>query len=323
MTFANICPMDLIADTDGDGIVDRSSLTSIQTNGVGLPGNKLVGLYAERIPPQITQQPTSTKQVCEDSSVSFSISATGTEPLTHQWQKNETNITGETSINYTFTAKAVDNNSKYRCIVKNIAGSVTSSEATLTVFPVAAPTSLIITSVPSGTQINLSWTDNSANEIGFKIERKLSATGTYAQIATVASNITTYSNTALPETTNYYYRVRACNAAGNSSYSNEANATTKLLTPTNLKASALTGKQIKLTWTNNSLNETGYEIYRAVSASGPWPVSPTATVVGVSATTYTNSGLVVGTTYYYRIRAYKTEGIYSSYTSAVSATAKN
>ena len=49
---------------------------------------------------------------------------------------------------------------------------------------------------------------------------------TYAEIATVGANVTTYSNTGLNASTTYYYRVRAYNSSGNSTYSNEANATT-------------------------------------------------------------------------------------------------
>jgi subtilisin family serine protease len=91
------------------------------------------------------------------------------------------------------------------------------------------PAGLAATAI-STSQINLSWTDNSQTEEGYKIERK-SAGGEFVQIATVGPNATTYSNTGLAESTAYSYRVRAYNtAAGNSSYSNEASATTH--TPT-------------------------------------------------------------------------------------------
>ena len=86
----------------------------------------------------------------------------------------------------------------------------------------AAPSSLV-SSAASSSQINLSWTSN--NEIGFKIERRTGA-GIYAQIATVGANISSYSNTALTASTAYSYRVRASNATGDSSYSNEVTATT-------------------------------------------------------------------------------------------------
>lgn len=90
----------------------------------------------------------------------------------------------------------------------------------------AAPSTLTATAV-SRSQINLSWTDNSSNEDGFKIERCRGANCTkFTQIATVGPNITSYQNTGLWRNTTYRYRVRAYNAAGNSAYSNIASAKT-------------------------------------------------------------------------------------------------
>ena len=89
----------------------------------------------------------------------------------------------------------------------------------------SAPSSLSATAV-SASQIDLTWVDNSPNETGFKIERKTGSGGTYSQIDTVAANTTSYSDSGLSASTTYYYRIRAYNVAGNSAYSNEANATT-------------------------------------------------------------------------------------------------
>ncbi|MBI4842746.1 MAG: S8 family serine peptidase [Nitrospirae bacterium] len=92
--------------------------------------------------------------------------------------------------------------------------------------PPSAPSNLSAVSV-STSQINLTWSDNSSNETGFKIERKTGSSGTYSEIKSVGQNVTSYSNTGLSAFTTYYYRVRSYNnTSGNSSYSNTANATT-------------------------------------------------------------------------------------------------
>lgn len=113
----------------------------------------------------------------------------------------------------------------YRVRAYNSAGySDYSNEASALTLP-AAPSNLTATAI-SSTQINITWTDNSGGELGFKIERRTS-TGTYRQIATVGPNTNTYNDSGLARNTRYFYRVRAYNSAGDSSYSNEATAKTR------------------------------------------------------------------------------------------------
>jgi Divergent InlB B-repeat domain/FG-GAP-like repeat len=79
----------------------------------------------------------------------------------------------------------------------------------------------------SAGQLQLAWTDNSNNESGFKIERKLGTTGTFSQIATVGVNVTTYTDTNLTDGATYCYRLAAFNSAGTSAYSAEGCGTVK------------------------------------------------------------------------------------------------
>jgi subtilisin family serine protease len=78
----------------------------------------------------------------------------------------------------------------------------------------------------SSSRINLSWTDNIPNELGFKIERKTETDLDYTQIATAGRDIKNYSNAGLSASTTYYYRIRAYNIDGDSGYSDVAFATT-------------------------------------------------------------------------------------------------
>lgn len=195
--------------------------------------------------------------------------------------------------------------------------SVYSNEANATTFSgqITKPDSLRATSA-SNTQINLTWKDKSANENGFKIERKKGALGTYAEIATVGANVKSYANTGLNANTKYFYRVRAYNALDSSAYSNEASATTLLQAPTSLGAIPVSSSQVDLTWTDQSANESGFKIERKTGAAGTFAEIVT---VGANVTNYSNTGLAIGTPYAYRIRAFNTTNV-SAYSNEAYAT---
>ena len=83
--------------------------------------------------PTVTTHPAN-KSVTAGQTATFSVTASGTAPLSYQWQKNNTTISGATSASYTTPATTLaDNGSTYRCVVTNSAGSATSNNATLTV----------------------------------------------------------------------------------------------------------------------------------------------------------------------------------------------
>jgi len=84
-------------------------------------------------PPVITTQP-SNQAVTLGQTATFSVTATGTQPLTYQWQKGNSNISGATSASYTTPATtAADDGAQFKVSVSNAAGSVASTAATLTV----------------------------------------------------------------------------------------------------------------------------------------------------------------------------------------------
>src|SRR5439155_21521922 len=71
--------------------------------------------------------------------------------------------------------------------------------------PLLIPTSLSATAV-SSSQINLTWTDNSLSESGYRIEQSPVDDLHFVEIYVTAANATSYSATALSEGTKYYYR---------------------------------------------------------------------------------------------------------------------
>ncbi len=90
--------------------------------------------------------------------------------------------------------------------------------------PPGSPSGLTAT-VLSSARIALSWTD-AANETGYRVERAPNSSGPFTLVASLAANVTTFTNSGLTPGTSYTYRIIAFNGLGNSAPSNTATATT-------------------------------------------------------------------------------------------------
>ncbi len=132
----------------------------------------LVATLTIQFPPQITQQPIGGIRPA-GSNITFSVTATGTEPLVYQWQKDGVDLTGATATNYAGTNLTVADSGAYTVLVTNFLGSVTSVVATLTVgnppVVVAPPQSstnllcrtIVLSCTVTGTApMNLQWLYN-------------------------------------------------------------------------------------------------------------------------------------------------------------------
>lgn len=153
--------------------IDPSSGTPTKTNfatninssglalGVGTDGNiyyyslntsslyKIV--YSNNNAPAITSNPSSIT-VSQGQPASFSVTASGANPLSYQWQKNGVNIAGATSATYTISSVQTSHAGQYRAIVTNAYGSATSRAATLTVTAYnAKPVASIMTPAANAT----------------------------------------------------------------------------------------------------------------------------------------------------------------------------
>jgi len=173
--------------------------------------------------------------------------------------------------------------------------------------PPYPPSGLGATAI-SSSQIDLSWTDNSNNESGFKIERKTGIDGTYSQIATVGADITIYSDTGLTPETTYYYQIRAYNSAGDSAYSNEANATTMVAIPptaTTDPATNVNGNSAVLNATvnPNGLETTVYFEWETSTSYGNTTSQNIGSGIDDVSVSTGLTGLPTDTTYHYRVIA--------------------
>jgi len=116
-------------------VVVTNSVSSVTSAQATLTVN------AAPVAPTITTQPAN-QTVAAGQTATFSVVATGTAPLSYQWRKNSTNISGATPASYTTPGTTTaDNNATFDVVVANSVNSVTSSSATLTVNSVpVAPT---------------------------------------------------------------------------------------------------------------------------------------------------------------------------------------
>ena len=198
---------------------------------------------------------------------------------------------------------------RYRVVAFNAISTATSNIAQATTLSVpAAPASLTARAV-STTAIDLTWTDASSNEDGFRVERCTGASCTsFALVATVAANASSYSDSGLASSTLYRYRVSAFNGAGAAS-SNVAEASTQTpvpAAPSGLTATSVSTSQINLVWTDNSTNEAGFRVERCTGAGCTAFLS--VATLGANVTSFSNMGLAAGTLYRYRVVAHNAGG---------------
>ncbi len=95
--------------------------------------------------PRITTHPAS-QTVPVGQPATFSVTASGSSPLSYQWQRNGSDLPGATAASYTLASPTlVDSGAQFRCAVTNPYGSATSNSATLTVTTNTPPTATIVT----------------------------------------------------------------------------------------------------------------------------------------------------------------------------------
>jgi acid phosphatase type 7 len=221
---------------------------------------------------------------------------------------------------YTDTAATPGVLYNYRVRAHNTAGTSdysNTASAMVSVALPAAPTNLAAAAT-SGTQVNLTWTDNAANESGYRVWRA-TETSSFVLIATLPANTKSYSSTGLTPNTTYYFRVAAYNSAGQSSPAGASakTSTTPPPAPSQLNIFVLSGSAIRLEWRDNAQGQAQYIVERA-SGSGLFNVVA-ALIPGTIV--WTDSGLQAATRYTYRVKARNSAGD-SGYSNTASGTTR-
>lgn len=197
--------------------------------------------------------------------------------------------------------------------------------------PPNAPSDLTASYSQAG-GVNLGWTDNSASEAYFVVER--SAGSEFIGIAQVPKNQRNYQDQNVQPGI-YKYRVKAVNVMGAFKTSNQASVTVPAVldlnrqitgqtvqipvpnAPAELKAQTNSSSSISLTWTDKSYNENGFRVFRKKSG-GSYTLAATLPAESVG---FLDTGLSPGTQYSYKIKTFSNMGESAFSNEALSKTA--
>jgi hypothetical protein len=163
--------------------------------------------------------------------------------------------------------------------------------------PPAIPTDL--TAAATYGQVVLTWTASSG-ATNYNVKR---STSTNAETTIASTTNTTYTDTNVLDGTKYYYVVSALGAGGEGANSSEVSATPLFSPPpTSLTVTNFDFGPVFLTW-SMSAGATSYNVKRSTSTNGPF-----TTIGSPAGTSYSDSNILYGTTYYYVVSALNAGG---------------
>jgi hypothetical protein len=253
------------------------------------------------VAPSITAQPAS-RTITAGQTATFSVTASGTAPLSYQWQKNGVAIGGATSSSYTTPAETTaDNGAQFNVVVSNSGGSATSNAAILTV-NAATPgaltpstTNLTFNNVVIGGNLLQPVTFTNSGSVNITVSTVtitgagFTASGvsngqiiTPGQVVTLNVTFTPSGTTGVPG-----------NVTIASNASNSPNSIT-------LSGTGVFPHSATLNWTASTSTVLGYNVYRGTVSGGPYTRVNSSTVAG---TQFTDSTVLAGQTYFFVVTA--------------------
>jgi hypothetical protein len=285
-------------------------------------------------PLEITQQPAG-EILSEGEPFSVTVGAQGTGSLSYQWKLKGVDVDGATNQTYSIqSAVRATHHGHYTVLITDDLTSVTSNGAFVQISAGAggggggggggtptAPSNLAASDNGSDA-VTLSWQDNSGDETGFALERRLQGSDTWTSVSNaIPANDTQFVDATDIGNDTYEYRIKASGSSSDSSYSSVATVSRSsgpgpLAAPTSLSASDNT-EYVYLTWTDNATEETGYTIERKLQAANSWDIVAT---IGPNAQAFTHPVNIGTNSYHYRVKATGDNNTSSDYSNVASVT---
>jgi hypothetical protein len=239
--------------------------------------------------------------------------------MTYQWSKNGAAIGGATSASYTTPAEiTADNNAQFTVVATNSAGSATSNAATLTVNAAtlllnSSASSLSFGSVNISSTGSLTATFTNAGNSNITISNvSISGAGFNTNGVSSGLILTPGQSTTMTAT---FTPSAAGSATGSVTVASNATNSPDSVTLSGTGV-AVVNHSAMLTWTPSTSTVNGYNTYSSTVSGGPYTkLNSTPDAV----TSYTDSTVKAGITYYYVVTAVNSGNVESAYSSEVSA----
>jgi Putative Ig domain/Abnormal spindle-like microcephaly-assoc'd, ASPM-SPD-2-Hydin/Immunoglobulin I-set domain len=266
--------------------------------------------------PMITSQPAS-QTIAAGQTATFSVTASGTAPLSYQWKKNGTAIGGATFSSYTTPAETTsDNGAQFTVMVSNSAGSVASNAATLTV---TTPGQL------SSSASSLSFANVNVGSTSTQAVTLTNSGGSNVSIFNVAISGAGFSVNGISSglilspgasvTMNIIF-APAASGSVTGSVTITSNASNSPLTISFSGTGVIVTHSAALTWTASASAVVGYNIYRGSASGGPYTRLNSSPNAG---TAFSDTAVLSGQTYFYVVTAVDSQSIESVYSNEVQA----
>ena len=305
------------ATTNSD---NSSQFTVVATDGSGNltsnPATLTVTSSADA--PSIASQPAN-QAVMAGQSATFSVAATGTSPITYQWKKNGTAISGAVLASYTTPATAAsDNSAQFTVTATNSVSNVTSIAAALavnagTLVLNASKTSLSFSSVNIGSDIILPVTFTNSGNSNVTISNVSISGAGYSAGGVQSGQILTPGQTAA---LNVIFAPAGTGLVpGNVTVTSNATNSPESVSLSGTGVQAVT-HSVTLTWATSTSAVSGYNGYRSTMSGGPYTKLTSAPV---GATTYVDATVQAGQAYYFVVTSVDSSGVESADSSEVSA----